>query len=63
MERRFDQQIDHLKQQLLLMSGRAESIIRKAVEALMRRDPALADEVERDIAQDVAAAVVLIESR
>ncbi len=48
MERRFDQQIDHLKQQLLLMSGRAESIIRKAVEALVRRDPVLADEVIAD---------------
>jgi phosphate transport system protein len=48
MERRFDQQIEELKQQLLLMSGRAESIIRKAVEALVRRDPVLADEVIAD---------------
>ena len=45
MERRFEHQIEQLKQQLLLMSGRAESIIRKAIEALTRRDPALADEV------------------
>ena len=45
MERHFEHQIDQLTQQLLLMSGRAESIIRKALEALMRRDPVLADEV------------------
>ena len=48
MQRRFDQQIEQLKQQLLLMSGRAESIIRKALEALARRDPALAEEVFGD---------------
>lgn len=48
MQRRFDQQIEQLKQQLLLMSGRAESIIRKAVEALMRRDPVLVEEVIAD---------------
>ena len=48
MHRRFDEQIQRLNQQLLLMSGHAESIIRKAVEALMRRDPALADEVFAD---------------
>jgi phosphate transport system protein len=48
MERHFQQQIEHLQQQLLLMSGRAESIIRKGVEALMRRDLALADEVIGD---------------
>ena len=48
MERHFEHQIDELKQQLLLMSGRAESIIRKSVEALQRRDAALAEEVFRD---------------
>ena len=48
MHRRFDEQIDDLKQQLLLMSGRAESIIRKSVEALMRRDPVLAEQVFAD---------------
>jgi phosphate transport system protein len=48
MERHFEHQIDDLKQQLLLMSGRAETIIRKAVEALQRRDASLADEVFRD---------------
>ena len=45
MQRHFDEQIQTLKQQLLLMSGRAEGIVRKAVESLLRRDPALADEV------------------
>ncbi|MFM8559980.1 MAG: phosphate signaling complex protein PhoU [bacterium] len=45
MHRHFDEQIANLNEQLLLMSGRSESIVRKAVEALMRRDPALADEV------------------
>jgi phosphate transport system protein len=48
MHRHFDEQIASLNQQLLLMSGHAESIIRKAVEALMRRDPALADQVFAD---------------
>ena len=48
MERHFEQQIDELKQQLLHMSGLAERIIRKAVESLHRRDPALADEIFRD---------------
>jgi phosphate transport system protein len=48
MQRQFDEQIAQLQQELLLMSGRAEAIIRKAVESLMRRDPALADEVIAD---------------
>jgi phosphate transport system protein len=48
MQRHFDQQIEDLKQQLLLMSGRAESIIRKALESLTRRDPVLAEEVIAD---------------
>ena len=48
MHRHFDQQIEDLKQQLLLMSGRAEGIIRKALESLTRRDPVLADEVIAD---------------
>lgn len=48
MERHFEHQIEDLQQQLLLMSGRAETIIRKAVEALERRAPALAEEVFRD---------------
>jgi len=48
MQRHFDEQISDLKQNLLLMSGRAEAIIRKALEALSRRDPALAEEVFGD---------------
>lgn len=48
MERHFEQQLDELKSQLLLMSGRAESIVRKSVEALDRRDPVLATEVFTD---------------
>ena len=45
MQRHFDEQIADLKHQLLLMSGRAEEIIRKALESLMSRDSKLADEV------------------
>ena len=48
MERRFEQQLEELQQRLLLMSGRAEAIIRKAVAALERRDAALAAEVFAD---------------
>jgi phosphate transport system protein len=48
MLRHFDEQIADLKHQLLLMSGRAEEIIRKAVESLMSRDVTLADEVITD---------------
>ena len=48
MQRHFEEQIDSLKDQLLLMSGRAESITRKALEALMRRDTVLAEEVLAD---------------
>jgi len=45
MERHFEQQIDELKSQLLNMSGRAERIIRQALEALERRDVVLAEQV------------------
>jgi phosphate transport system protein len=48
MERRFEQRIEELKQELLHMSGLAESITRKAVESLQRRDASLADEVFAD---------------
>src|SRR5262245_55463355 len=51
MTRHFDDQIAQLKPDLLLMSGRAEEIIRKAVESLMSRDAGLAEEV---FADDVA---------
>ncbi len=48
MERHFDQELDALKNQLLLMGGRAEAIIEKSVAALGRRDAALAREVRAD---------------
>lgn len=48
MERHFEHQIEDLQQQLLLMSGRAETIIRKSIEALERRDVTLAEEVFKD---------------
>ncbi len=48
MHRRFEELVQELNDQLLVMSGRAEGIIRKAVEALMRRDGALAEEVFKD---------------
>lgn len=48
MSRHFEERVQELNDQLLLMSGRVEAIIRKAVESLQRRDGALADEVFRD---------------
>jgi len=48
MQRHFEEQIEALKRDLLLMSGRAEGIIRKALEALMSRDVELAEEVFAD---------------
>jgi phosphate transport system protein len=48
MERHFDQELEELKSQLLLMGGRSEAIIQKAVEALRRRDVVLAREVLDD---------------
>ncbi|MBK7367189.1 MAG: phosphate signaling complex protein PhoU [Candidatus Eisenbacteria bacterium] len=48
MSRHFEERVKDLNDQLLLMSGRVEAIIRKAVESLQRRDGALAEEVFRD---------------
>ena len=48
MQRHFEEQIDALKRDLLLMSGRTEAIIRKALESLNSRNPALAEEVFSD---------------
>jgi phosphate transport system protein len=48
MERHFDQELEELKSQLLLMGGRTEAIIQKSVEALKRRDARLAEEVHED---------------
>lgn len=48
MERHFDQELEELKGQLLLMGGHTEAIIQKSVEALKRRDPRLATGVFED---------------
>jgi phosphate transport system protein len=48
VERHFEQELKELKEQLLLMGGRAEGIVRKSIESLRRRDPALAQEVFED---------------
>ena len=48
MERHFDQELAALREQLLLMGGRAEAITGKAIRALERRDTALAEEVFAD---------------
>jgi phosphate transport system protein len=48
MERHFDHELETLKERLLLMGGRAESTIHKAVQAAERRDGALAREVVAD---------------
>jgi phosphate transport system protein len=48
VERHFDQELETLKAQLLQMGGSAEAVIQKAVEALKRRDAALAQSVFDD---------------
>jgi phosphate transport system protein len=48
VERHFQQELESLKERLLLMGGRAESIVAKAVRALERRDADLAREVFGD---------------
>jgi phosphate transport system protein len=48
VERHFERDLATLKEQLLGMGGRAEAIVLKAVNALRRRDPALAREVFAD---------------
>jgi phosphate transport system protein len=48
VDRHFVHEIDALKAQLLLMGGRAESIVQKSIESLRRRDPTLAREVLAD---------------
>ena len=45
MERHFEKELAALKEEMLLMGGRAEAVVRKAVEALRRVDVALAQEV------------------
>ena len=48
MERHFETELSDLKEQLLLMGGRAESIVRKSIESLRRSDPVLAQQVFED---------------
>lgn len=48
MERYFDHELEELKRQLLRMGGASEAIVQKSVEALKRRDVALAEEVFAD---------------
>jgi phosphate transport system protein len=48
VERHFERDLEALKEQLLRMGGRAEAIVLKAVDALLRRDPGLAREVFAD---------------
>jgi len=48
MERHFERELEELNKQLLLMGGRAETIVLKSVEALRRLDRELANEVFDD---------------
>jgi phosphate transport system protein len=48
VERHFEQKLEALLEQLLLMGGRAEGIVQKAIQALERRDSALAEQVLAD---------------
>ena len=48
MERHFEQHLEALKEQLLLMGGHAESVVQKSIRALEQRDAALAEEVFAD---------------
>jgi phosphate transport system protein len=48
LERHFEQEIADLKDRLLAMGGRAESIVRKSIEALKDRNTVLANEVFAD---------------
>ena len=48
MERHFERELEDLNKQLLLMGGRAETIVLKSVEALRRLDRDLANEVFAD---------------
>jgi phosphate transport system protein len=48
LERHFHQELEALKELLLRMGGHAEAIVQKSIEALKRRDVALANEVYAD---------------
>ena len=45
MERHFDEELEHLKHQLLKMGGHAEIMVEEAVRALVRNEPAVIDSV------------------
>jgi phosphate transport system protein len=48
MERRFDEDLKHLKERLLAMAGMAEDSIGKAVKALVDRNPTMAEAVIKE---------------
>jgi phosphate transport system protein len=48
LERHFERELEDLQEELLLMGGRAEAIVLKAVESLKKRNQALAQEVFAD---------------
>jgi len=48
VERHFEQELEALREQLLMMGGRAETAIRKSIRALETREPELATEVLGD---------------
>ena len=48
MERHFELELKALREQVLLMGGRAEGIVRKSIESRRRSDPALARQVFQD---------------
>ena len=48
MQRKFDEELAHLKEQLLLMAGTAEQAVGKSVKALVDRNAALAEEVIKE---------------
>jgi phosphate transport system protein len=61
LERHFEQEFAALKDQLLAMGGRAENIVRKAMEALKTRNVALANEVFADDRQIDALEIAIDE--
>ena len=46
MSLHFEQELDALKQKLLIMAGHAESVVTRAIQALVQRDDAMATRVE-----------------
>ena len=48
MERHFEHELEALKEQLLLMGGRVETVIHKSIASLERRDARLAQEIFDD---------------